>query len=173
MPRSLFRLRFNDKDIEKWASRYSYENGDAVPLAMAPLILERGHLTRDEFRTLCDWKSPRSRPLTHSNPSDLVCIATATALEHSGEESKIGILRMLTGVSWPMASVILHFCDRRPYPILDYRALWSLGHRKPPVYNFGFWLAYVEFTRALANNTGHTMRVIDRALWQYSREKQK
>ncbi len=37
------------------------------------------------------------------------------------------VLRFLDGVEWPTASTILHFCGARPYPILDYRALWSLG----------------------------------------------
>ena len=167
-----FRLGFRERDIPAWASRYSFTAGDAVPVGMAPPIVERGYLTRDEFRTLCHWKSPRTRPLVHSNASDLVRIATGTALAHSDEETKIGVLRLLRGVSWPTASVILHFCDHRPYPILDYRALWSLGYAKPPVYTFGFWLAYVEFIRDLATRTGHSMRVIDGALWQYSKERQ-
>jgi hypothetical protein len=82
------------------------------------------------------------------------------------------VLRSLAGVEWPTASVILHFCDRRPYPILDYRALWSLGYRKPPAYTFAFWMAYTRFTRELSQATGHSMRTVDKALWQYSKEHQ-
>jgi len=52
--------------------------------------------------------------------------ATQTALETADERAKTYILRTLAGVEWPTASVILHFCNRQPYPILDYRALWSL-----------------------------------------------
>ena len=73
----------------------------------------------------------------------------------------------------PTASVILHFCDTRPYPVLDYRALWSLGYSRPPVYTFEFWSAYTHFTRALAQSTGHDMRTVDRALWQYSKHHQR
>jgi hypothetical protein len=75
-------------------------------------------------------------------------------------------------VGLPTASVILHFCDRRKYPILDVRVLWSLGITKPPSFSIPFWLNYTEFLRGLADRTGKDMRTVDRALWQYSRENQ-
>ncbi len=79
---------------------------------------------------------------------------------------------LLDRVAWPTASTILHFCDARPYPILDYRALWSLGYAKPPKYTMEFWLEYLEFTRELAGRLGLPIRTVDKALWQYSKEKQ-
>jgi hypothetical protein len=68
--------------------------------------------------------------------------------------------------------VILHFCDRRRYPILDYRALWSVGVARPPAYTFEFWWAYTSFTRELARSTGQDMRTVDRALWKFSKAHQ-
>jgi hypothetical protein len=97
---------------------------------------------------------------------------TRLALAANNEELKIGTLRILAGVAWPTASVILHLCDRAPYPILDVRALWSLGYRRPPAYNFDFWWEYTRFTRDMARRTRCTMREVDRALWQYSKENQ-
>ncbi len=82
------------------------------------------------------------------------------------------ILRSLSGVDWPTASVILHFCDPVPYPILDYRVLWSLGFPKPPRFTFDFWRAYTDFTRRLSQSSGHDIRTVDRALWQYSKAHQ-
>ena len=81
------------------------------------------------------------------------------------------LLRLLHGVDWPTASTILHFCDRRAYPILDYRALWSLGYARPPHYTMPFWLGYVGYVRDLVRRSGQPMRTVDRALWQYSRER--
>jgi len=78
----------------------------------------------------------------------------------------------LDGVDWPTASVLLHFCDRQPYPVLDFRALWSLRISTPPTYTFEFWWAYVICTRQLADAAGESMRTVDRALWQYSKERQ-
>lgn len=98
---------------------------------------------------------------------------TGAALAARDERFKIEVLTLLTGVGWPTASVILHFCDRGRYPILDFRALWSLGLARPPaVYGFPFWDAYCRCTRDLADSTGVGMRVLDRALWAYSRENQ-
>lgn len=70
------------------------------------------------------------------------------------------------------ASVILHLYHRERYPILDFRALWSLSVDVPAFYRFPFWWGYVEYCRELAERTGMDMRTLDRALWQYSRENQ-
>jgi hypothetical protein len=68
---------------------------------------------------------------------------------------------------------MLHFAHRDLYPILDFRALWSLGHEKPPAfYTFDFWWEYVQSCRARAKECGVSMRVLDRALWQFSKENQ-
>jgi len=68
--------------------------------------------------------------------------------------------------------VILHFGYDNLYPILDYRTLWSLREKMLPVCTFGFWDSYTKFCRDLANQQGVSMRVLDRALWQYSKENQ-
>lgn len=68
----------------------------------------------------------------------------------------------LRGVSWPTASVLLHFGHHDEYPILDYRALWWLGYDKPPPYTFEFWSAYVSFCRTLAKRLSVSVRTLDR-----------
>jgi hypothetical protein len=83
------------------------------------------------------------------------------------------LLRRLHGVEWPTASTLLHFCDVRLYPILDYRALWSLGYSHPPHYKMAFWLSYVAYVRELARRSGQPIRTVDRALWQYSKARQR
>ena len=75
-------------------------------------------------------------------------------------------------MSWPTASVILHFGIPERYPILDVRALWSLGVDTPPTYTFDFWLAYAQHCRTFAEAAAVSMRTLDRALWQYSAENQ-
>jgi hypothetical protein len=133
----------------------------------------RGYLTRKEFLAICRWKTPRSYQRCASNRPAFVEEVTRLAFATRDEELKIKLLLLLSGVSWPTASVILHFCDRRRYPILDYRALWSLGVDRLPAYTFRFWLQYVTYVRNLSTRTGHDMRTIDLALWQYSKEHQR
>ena len=68
--------------------------------------------------------------------------------------------------------MILHFGHEDGYPILDYRALWSLGVAKPSSYNFNIWWEYVTFCRAIAREYSLMTRELDKALWQYSKERQ-
>jgi hypothetical protein len=167
-----FRLRFPESDIPRWSRAYGYGQGDLARSALVAAIRSRGYLTRRDLMAMCYWKSPRTQPRVATNDSATVQELTRVALATSDEEAKMALLRQLHGVSWPSASVILHFCDRRPYPILDVRALWSLGYVTPPRYDFPFWWAYTDFLRRLRRRTGRHMRTIDRALWQYSAERQ-
>ena len=168
-----FKLRFPEDKISYWADRYSYPSEDRVEKEIAPVARERGYLTWSEFVEMCRWKTPRTQPLVKTNSREIVEAVTRAALESPHDDVKIGVLRALRGVSWPTASVILHFCDKKPYPILDFRALWSLGYPKPLTYTLEFWLAYTTFICDLSQRTGESMRTLDRALWQYSSERQR
>jgi hypothetical protein len=118
------------------------------------------------------WKSPRTQPRCRANSADFIRDVTHCALNTPSERLRIEVLTLLSGVSWPTASVILHFFHRDRYPILDFRALWSLHCEVPKQYDFRFWQEFTEFCRGLAEQTGASMRTLDRALWQYSKEKQ-
>ena len=172
----MFKLHFEESRIRFWADRYDYPGEDVVAEVIGPAARERGHLTRPEFVEMCRWKTPRSQKLVKANSPALVEAVTKAALESRHEAVKIMVLQALKGVSWPTASVILHFCDERPHPILDVRALWSLSvpkkGKKPPTYTLELWLDYVAYVRDLARRTGHSMRTVDRALWQFSKERQ-
>ncbi|MFC5595384.1 hypothetical protein [Lysobacter niastensis] len=128
------------------------------------------HLTPAQLYEICRWKSKRRPELALGNSKELVKEITAFAFSAKCEESRIGVLTLLDGVSFPTASVILHFCVSRSYPILDFRALWSLGIEKPAAYSARFWIEYVECCRNMARDNGLSVRSLDKALWQYSRE---
>ena len=121
---------------------------------------------------IAHWKSPRSAGHVNNNTGEYVKEITGFALEAKEERSRIEILTVLSGVECPTASVILHFFHPDPYPILDYRALWSLNTEVPKQYDFSFWWSYVEACRKLAQQFGVNMRVLDRALWSYSKKHQ-
>jgi hypothetical protein len=168
-----FRLRIPDDDLRHWASRYAYPGDAEIEERIAPAARARGYLVRDEFLALCRWKTPRSQPRCAENRDEFVREVSRVALATADDELKIRVLLLLTGVSWPTASVILHFCDHGRYPILDVRALWSVGFRRTPVYTFSLWREYTGFVRGIGDRTGLPMRAIDRALWQYSKERQR
>ena len=86
-------------------------------------------------------------------------------------QARIESLTILDGVGWPTASCIFHFFHRDDYPILDVRALESLSVEMAKPITFEFWWRYVEYCRKLAQKAGTDMRTLDRALWQWSKEK--
>jgi hypothetical protein len=170
----VFRLRFPESQVPHWAARYLNTGNDgALRSRLRPAVRARGWLERDEFLEICKWKSPRTQPWCAQNDAFTVRTLTKAAFELPDEALKIDLLRTLKGIEWPTASTLLHFCDRRPYPILDFRALWSLGHTRVPRYTMDFWLAYLQFTRDLSRRLSLDIGTLDRALWQYSKERQR
>lgn len=170
----MFILRFDRNEIPHLAERYPVADDLEVEMNIAPQVRTRGYFNKPEFIKMCYWKTPRSKPLIESNMEEYIQAVTQTSLSTPNERLRIEVLTLLDGVSWPTASVLLHFGHSAHYPILDFRALWSLGIDNPPIdYDFKFWSEYTQFCRHLASEAGVTMRILDRALWQYSKEKQK
>jgi hypothetical protein len=169
-----FALQFSLDEVEALAARYNAENSDAeregkIETTIAPCVRDRGHYEQPEFLELCRWKTPRTRKRCESNDSSFVVEATSTSLRAANERLRIGALTLLDGVSWPTASVLLHFGHMDPYPILDFRALEALGVDVPSVYTFDFWWEYMQACRTIADSAGVPMRRLDRSLWQWSK----
>lgn len=171
-----FVLRFPVSEVPAWATRYDYDSLETERLetVVAPRARAAGYLTRADFRDICEWKTQRHRRRYAANSSKLIEETTRIALSARDERIRIGVLRLLDGVGWPVASTLLYFAHRDPYPILDVRALWSLGVVVPMhAYDFELWWAYVTACRRIAAEAGVTVRQLDRALWQYSKENQR
>jgi hypothetical protein len=118
------------------------------------------------------WKSHRPKKHYESNDAGLIKETTELSFATEGEEERILKLIELKGVSWPVASAILHFAFPNKYPILDFRALWSLGWEKPSAYSFKFWQKYCHEISQIAQQVNLSIRTVDKALWAYSKEKQ-
>lgn len=176
----MFELQFPLRDVPRLAERYVLRQKDIVAdeqdaraLAAATQGRQDGYLTKEAFLTLCRWKSVRLMGHARKNRSAFVREATAVSFTAKCEELRAGALLTLDRVGWPMASAILHLVHENKYPLLDFRALWSLGIPKVPTYTFAFWWAYVEACRRISREAHVDMRTLDRALWQYSFEHQK
>ncbi|WP_115868410.1 hypothetical protein [Marinoscillum furvescens] len=172
--RTDFKLKFQTTEIDYFASKYSYRISDQEVIGNAKHIKNRGYLTKNELQIIGEWKTPRSKSRIASNSEDFIKEVTQIAFSTTSEQLRIEILNLLTGVSWPTASVLLHFYHTDRYPILDFRALFSLSceHIKSNDYRFAFWEKYTAFTRSLADKANVDMRTLDKALWQYSNEQQ-
>jgi hypothetical protein len=166
------KLRCPASRLRSLAEGYQYPLQETAILDLRKRIAGRGFMTKDEPRIVAQWKAPRSAGHIEDNPEGYVNEISAFALAARTERARIEVLTHLDGVGWPTASVILHFFHRKPYPIMDFRALWSVSLPVPSQYSFDFWWPYVQYCRDLSKRLGMDMRTLDRALWQYSKEKQ-
>lgn len=130
----------------------------------------RGHYTREELIEVCGWKTRRSASKVASSTEDAVVDATRRSLATADEALRMDAMLELNGVGVPTASALLHFAFPDDYPILDVRALESLGVKARTQYPVSFWLEYLAACRGLALRHGVHIRTLDKALWQYSKE---
>jgi hypothetical protein len=165
-----FELQFPPEQLRPLAGRFGDTDDDACEAAGAA-ARTRGHYKREEFLTVCEWKTSRSRPKVERNPAATVERATRRALSATDEGERMHALVELEGVGVPTASTLLHFARPDEYPILDVRALESLGQNARSVYPVTYWLDYLHACRRLAQCHGVSIRTLDKALWQYSKER--
>ena len=164
-----FELQFPAGEIEPLARRFG-DRDETRLRAVGGAVRARGHYTREEFIEVCGWKTPRSRPKVASNSSAAVVDATGRALRTADEGARIGALLTLSGVGVPTASVLLYCAFPDDYPIIDVRALESLGVKPRSQYPVSFWLEYLSACRELARRRAVSVRTLDKALWQHSKE---
>ncbi len=160
-------LRIPPGKLRHYQEQYDF-SGEANLDKYHQIAPRQGYLTVSQLHEICQWKSRRRARLALLNPDAFVREITAFSFSAKCEESRLGALTLLSGVQFPTASVILHFCVDRTYPILDFRALWSLGVDQPSQYTIPFWQDYVHLCRSVAAKHRLTVRELDMALWQYS-----
>jgi hypothetical protein len=175
MPCEILEIRFPIDQVQYWADRFSFPRTDEHLIAQNNLIQQQRYFTKEQLLALCRWKSPRAAPKAEINEDEFIREVSRISLATENERLRIEVLTLLSGVSWPIASAILHFYVSNSYPILDVRALWSLQCviRGNYQYNVNLWNRYVNYCRAKATEAGVSVRILDKALWQYSKEHQR
>lgn len=171
------KLNLTKKNIEEYANRYDYQyaknNEEEAELEVKKWLEKNRYLNKDNFIKLCLWKSRRPKKQYEKNSEEMIKEITRFSLSAKSEEVKIKILMCLQGVSFPVASTILHFAYPNKYTIMDFRAIWSLEWKQPKNYTFEFWEKYYKEIWNIAKKFNVSVRTVDKALWQYSKENQK
>ena len=174
-------MRIGKNEIVEYAKRYelAYEGttGEEVEKRMKLLLREQRYLTRDDFIEIGLWKSRRPKPHYESLENDDLTVGEVTRFSFGArsERARIESLLMLKGVSWPVASTILHFAFPGRYPIMDFRVIRSLrslgwNGKKPQSYEFNFWMKYCNKIRSLARTHKLPIRTVEKALWKLDKE---
>lgn len=169
-------LKINKKTITEYAQRYDkrYKGtpDELIENELKDWFEERRYLDKENFVKLGIWKTPRQKKNYKSNSEGLIKEITKFSLLTKNKEARIESLTALNGVLYPVASVILHFAFPDRYPIMDFRAIWSLGWQQPKYYTFEFWQKYCKEIKTISNELGLPIRTVDKALWEYSKENQ-
>lgn len=167
--------------IEETAKEYDYALSkndayeyDSISAAIKKFGLPPPCLTKDILMEIVEWKSPRSIGYASENAEQFIREVTQVSFAAENEELKIGVLTLMKGVRYRMASTILHFYSPDRYTIMDWRAWKSLkvegkisGEMKD---TFESWQKYTEVCREIAKQNHVSLRTLDKALWAYKGE---
>jgi hypothetical protein len=131
----------------------------------------RTRLSVEDFQALVEWKT-NNRGFTRldKNTDAEVLDAIRLALDAKCPRSAIAVLIGLDGVGVPVASAIMTMLKPESHTVIDFRALETLGY-KGDYSSISFYLRYLDYCTKLANKWGMSLRNLDRALWQWSKDK--
>lgn len=154
--------------ILEYAERYDYDADDVLGSRMEAAA-QRGYMSQNDLVAVASWKwrGGRTRLLCGQNSDAEVQDVTRVSFAAKSERLRIGSLLALRGVRWPMASVILHFAFPDRYPILDVRAMNTVGGSTH--YTFERWLEYLTLCQETVLSYDITMRTLDKALWAFDK----
>lgn len=173
VPQFVLNEKINIKNHKYYVHDYDQSHKKELLLEKKFFSKPTTALNLDLLKKVALWKSPRSAGHVSNNTNEYVQEITSFSLRTKEERARIEAITILSGVGWPMASVILHFFHKDPYPILDFRALRSFNVEQPNQYHFEFWMAYVEACRNLSKKFSVDMRTLDKVLWMYDKSTHK
>ena len=166
-----FRLSFDPAKISELASRYKFTD-DAAALAAGARI-RNGQYTRSNLLEIFEWKTRgRGRSRLQRNSDAEIADALALATAAKTDRTALAVLMGLDGVQVPVASAVLTVIYPERFTIVDFRALHALGIKDANI-TIDFYLFYLAECRKLARANHVSLRTLDRALWQWSKEASK
>jgi len=155
---------------EQELERAAFEAGEAI---------RHGDYSLANLEAIVRWKSERAVQYLIGNSTEKIRHALAIAASpDSTTETAVRALYDLHGVDLPVASAILAAIFPERYTVLDYRALEALGHARHDVHFYEEYLAYCkrlaesDIVKPQSDLPGPTpLRTLDRALWEWSRNR--
>lgn len=157
--------------VSTWSARYPVsELEERLLTEVSAAIGARGFLTRSDLADVGRWKSNRSAGHLERNSDADIEDLTRLALA-SPDRLKHKVLCLLRGVGPPVASAILTVAYPDRFTVMDVRVLevlhtfGELRSRTPRYYD------YLLRCNEIAARAGCGLRTLDRALWQWGKER--
>ncbi len=165
-------MKINKKNILVYEKIYDADykpKHRIVEEEMKRLLKKQRYLRREDLIKIVGWKTRnRSVHYCKENDSNKIRELTKRSFCVGDEKARIESLLTLKGVSWRVASAILHFAFPSKYPIWDFRVLQSLDW--PERYNFNLWQKYCNEINKISKKYKLPIRTVEKALWKYSKE---
>lgn len=145
------------------------------------LLYQKGHswarkgwLSKNEFLSICLWKSRRPKKLLNQNTRTKIKSITKKAFIEPDETKKMKLLTRLSGVSVPTASAILSVVNPKKYPVIDVRCVESLRELDLIDWksiNIVSWIKYLDVIRSISKSKKKTAREVEKGLFAFNRLK--
>ena len=162
------------KALAKKYFEFDYSDKNVLKEKARDFVKEKGFLNKKIFYEICRWKSTRQTKRYQENNEEDIKEITKFAFSTKSERLRIDSLTILSGVQYPTASALLHLCFKNRYPILDFRALWSLSVDISKItINYELWSSYCSYCKTTSDMYGLDLESLDQALWTYSKLHQK
>ncbi|MGH7014763.1 MAG: hypothetical protein ACREEL_11530 [Stellaceae bacterium] len=166
-----FNLRLTSDEIIQLRNEYVSDKKEMAreeAAFAAGRKIAAGDFSRVNLMPIIRWKSSRPTGLVGSNLDEDISDALRLAVDAKTPRSAVSVLCGLWGIDVSVASAILATIDPDRYTVIDVRALETLGVRKqsPTTDDYLDYLAFCHASRAAH---GVTLRNLDRALWQKSK----
>jgi hypothetical protein len=167
--RADFQLAFDASQIPHYAARYTFQDDqDALE---AGRRIAGGEYSRANLEKIVRWKTGgRGAVRITRNSDEEIRDALELAIIAKTDRASISVLTGVSGVHVPVASAILTAIKPESYTIIDFRALEALSYMGD-YHSIEFYLSYLTFCRQLALRQQIDLRQLDRALWQWSKER--
>jgi hypothetical protein len=169
-----FEPQFGRLDVDGLAARYlAGEKGRQKEERAfeAGARIRCGDCSREPLTIIYKWKTNgRGKRRLAKNSDEEIEDALRLALSAKTERSAIAVLTGLHGVNVPLASAVLTAIDPERYTVIDVRALESLGI-KTANRTVSYYLEYLAYCRQKARVWNISLRKLDRALWQWSKDR--
>jgi hypothetical protein len=164
-----FVLQFDPQEIDRLAERYNYPSD--APVLDGGRRIRSGNFKRADVEAIFDWKTKgRGRSRLKKNSDEEIKDALSLAIQAKTARAAISVLSGLRGIDVPVASAILTAIDPERFTVIDFRALEALGCDSKNR-SVDFYLEYLEACCLLSRRHHVGLRKLDRALWQWSKER--
>jgi hypothetical protein len=166
---SVFKPKFTDTKVPALVKAYGPESDDDA--LRAGQEIASGIYSWENIKTIFKWKTKgRGISRLKNNECEEIADALRLAAQAETERSAMAVLCGLNGVGVPVASAILTTMFPTRFTVIDFRALQSLGCENDDDGTINFYLVYLNACKDWAEQYKCTLRDLDRALWQYSKD---